>query len=177
MLGGGAARAQDAQSLASAEEKVNQLIIYGNDPCPASADGGITVCARKAEAERFRIPAPLRDDPNKAANMAWTERVKTYETAGAFGINSCSPIGANGATGCMAKLIKNAYAEKANGTDVHFGKLIDDERQKRLSTIDADTAAEQARVESLEKAYDAKVAKEKAAAAGEPAADAVPPKY
>ena len=39
------------------EPKVNQLIIYGNDECPVSADDTITVCARKAEAERFRIPS------------------------------------------------------------------------------------------------------------------------
>ena len=37
-------------------ERVNQLIIYGDDPCPpAQADNEITVCARKAEAGR---PAP-----------------------------------------------------------------------------------------------------------------------
>jgi len=44
-------------------EKINQLIVYGDDPCPASNDGSITVCARKDEAERFRIPAPLREIP------------------------------------------------------------------------------------------------------------------
>lgn len=151
-----AAQAQDNPS-----EKINQLIVYGDDPCPASTDGSITVCARKDESERFRIPKPLRDNPNDSVNQGWTQRVKAYETVGAFGTNSCSPIGAGGATGCMSQLIKNAYAEKKQGSDVQFGKLIEEERAKRLQTIDADTAAEQARVEVLEKEYDAKLKRER----------------
>ncbi|WP_421851566.1 hypothetical protein [Novosphingobium sp.] len=151
-----AAQAQDNPS-----EKINQLIVYGDDPCPASTDGSITVCARKDESERFRIPKPLRDNPNDSVNQGWTQRVKAYETVGAFGTNSCSPIGAGGATGCMSQLINSAYAEKKQSSDVQFGKLIDEERAKRLKTIDADTAAEQARVEVLEKEYEAKLKRER----------------
>jgi hypothetical protein len=151
-----AAQAQDNPS-----EKINQLIVYGDDPCPASTDGSITVCARKEEAERFRIPKPLRDNPNASVNQGWTQRVKAYETVGAFGTNSCSPVGAGGATGCMSQLINSAYAEKKQGSDVQFGKLIEAERAKRLKTIDADTAAEQARVEVLEKEYEAKLKRER----------------
>ena len=151
-----AAQAQDNPS-----EKINQLIVYGDDPCPASTDGSITVCARKDEAERFRIPKPLRDNPNAAVNQGWTQRVKAYETVGATGVNSCSPIGAGGATGCMAQLINSAYSEKKQAGDVQFGKLIEEERAKRLKTIDADTAAEQARVEVLEKEYEAKLKRER----------------
>lgn len=150
------AAAQEAPS-----EKVNQLIVYGDDPCPASSDGSITVCARKDEAERFRIPAPLRDNPNASVNQGWTQRVKAYETVGAFGVNSCSPVGAGGASGCMTKLIDSAYAEKKQASDVQFGKLIEAERAKRMQTIDADTAAEQARVEVLEKEYEAKLKRER----------------
>lgn len=144
-----------------AREKINQLIVYGDDPCPASNDGSITVCARKDEAERFRIPAPLRENPNAAVNQGWTQRVKAYETAGAFGVNSCSPVGAGGATGCMAQLINSAYAEKKQASDVQFGKLIEAERAKRTQSIDADTAAEQARVEVLEKEYEARLKRER----------------
>lgn len=151
--------AQDATS----GEKVNQLIIYGDDPCPASSAGEITVCARKDESERFRIPAPLRDNPNASANQGWTERVRAYETVGASGVNSCSPVGSGGASGCMSRLINAAYAEKKQSSDVQFGRLIEEERAKRLQTIDADTAAEQARVEVLEKQYEEKLAKERAA--------------
>lgn len=142
-------------------EKINQLIIYGDDPCPVSNDGSITVCARKDEGERFRIPAPLRENPNAAVNQGWTQRVKAYETAGAFGVNSCSPVGAGGATGCMVQLINSAYAEKKQASDVQFGKLIEAERAKRTQSIDADTAAEQARVEVLEKEYEARLKRER----------------
>ncbi|KUR77349.1 hypothetical protein [Novosphingobium sp. Fuku2-ISO-50] len=142
-------------------EKVNQLIVYGKDPCPASTDDQITVCARKDEGERFRIPEDLRENPNQSSNQAWTDRVKAYETVGAFGTNSCSPVGASGDTGCLAKLINNAYAERKQSSSVRFGKLIEAEREKRLESVDADAAAEQARVESLEKEYDARLAKER----------------
>ncbi|MEO0032079.1 MAG: hypothetical protein RIS94_1837 [Pseudomonadota bacterium] len=157
-------------------EKVNQLIVYGDDPCPASADGSITVCARKDEAERFRIPAPLRDNPNASVNQGWTERVKAYETVGASGVASCSPVGSGGASGCMAKLINQAYAEKKQSSDVQFGKLIEAEREKRLQSIDKDAAAEQGRVEQIEKEYDARLARERDAetAPAQPAAPAAP---
>lgn len=158
----------------SPPEKINQLIVYGDDPCPASTDGSITVCARKDESERFRIPKPLRDNPNDSVNQGWTQRVKAYETVGAFGTNSCSPVGAGGATGCMSQLINSAYAEKKQSSDVQFGKLIEEERAKRLKTIDADTAAEQARVEVLEKEYEAKLKREREGDTKPPAAPAAP---
>lgn len=133
-------------------EKVNQLIIYGDDPCPASAEGEITVCARKPEAERYRIPEPLRGVDRPTA-QAWASKVQAYETVGAFGTLSCSPAGAGGSLGCTQQLIDKAYAEKKNGSDVKFGELIAAERQKRMSTIDAQAGADQKRVEEAEQAY------------------------
>lgn len=133
-------------------EKVNQLIIYGSDPCPASNQGEITVCARKPEEERYRIPEPLRGIDSPKA-QAWASKVQAYETVGAFGTLSCSPVGAGGALGCTQKLIDQAYAEKKNGSDVKFSELIAAEREKRLSTIDAQAAADQKRVEEAEAAY------------------------
>ncbi len=140
------------QPAAPDGEKVNQLIIYGDDPCPASAEGEITVCARKAEAERYRIPEPLRgiDSPT---SQAWSNKVQAYETVGAFGNMSCSPVGPGGASGCTQQLINRAYSERANGSDVRFSELISAEREKRLSTIDTDAAAQQKRVEQAEQAY------------------------
>ena len=146
-----------------AGERVNQVIVYGDDPCPQSSAEEITVCARKDESERFRIPEILRGDPDNPRNEPWTERVQAYETVGAAGIASCSPVGSGGATGCLAKLIDAAYKERREGSDTRFGALIEAERAKRLSTIDAEAAATQARVEQLEKEYDAKVARERAA--------------
>ena len=146
-----------------ASERVNQLIIFGDDPGPVSATGEITVCARKDEAERYRIPETLRSDPGAAGNEPWSDKVRAYETVGAAGTMSCSPVGPGGATGCMNKLIETAYAEKRERGEVRFGQLIEAERAKRLATIDADAAATQARVETLEKEYDAKLAAERAA--------------
>ena len=48
----------------SADPRVNQLIIYGDDPCPQSTNEEIIVCARLPENDRYRIPPNVRDDPN-----------------------------------------------------------------------------------------------------------------
>ena len=134
-------------------EKVNQVIVFGDDPCPVAAEGEITVCARKEESERFRIPESLRDTPS-VRNDAWSNRVVAYETVGASGTLSCSPVGAGGSTGCTQKLIDAAYAEKRGASDVRFSQLIQEEREKRLATIDAEAAETQKRVEEIEKQYD-----------------------
>jgi hypothetical protein len=138
-----------------AGEKVNQLIIYGDDPCPASAEGEITVCARKDEGERYRIPAPLRESQSPS-NESWNNKVLAYETVGRSGTLSCSPVGPGGWTGCANQLIDTAYAEKRESTDVRFGQLIAEERARRLLTIDSDAAETQARVEVLERQIEAR---------------------
>ncbi len=163
------ALAQDAP-----EPKVNQLIVYGDDKCPESEGDTITVCARKAEAERYRIPAALRGSASPQ-NEAWTNRVASYEMVGRSGTMSCSPVGAGGWTGCSGKLIDAAYAEKKASPDVKFGELIAAERAKRLSTIDKEAAETQARVEKLEDEIEARRKAEaedaaKAEAAGEASA-------
>lgn len=137
-------------------DTVNLVIVYGNDECKASPDAKIIdVCVRMEENERYRIPPNLRES-DSPENQAWAARVKSFETVGAYGINSCSPSGYGGWSGCTQQLIDQAYAEKRSGPGVRAAQLIEEERQKRLSTIDADAAAEQARVEELEKEYDAK---------------------
>lgn len=134
-------------------EKINQLIIYGDDPCPTSAGAEITVCARKDESERYRIPEPLRGSQSPA-NDAWNNRVVAYETVGQGGTLSCSPVGPGGSTGCLAKLLDRAYAEKGSDAQSRFSDLIAAEREKRLSTIDAEAAETQARVEEAERQYE-----------------------
>lgn len=137
-------------------ERVNQLIVYGDDPCPQSTSAKeITVCARKDEGERYRIPEPLRG-AQSPQNDAWTNKVMAYETVGRQGVLSCSPVGPGGSTGCLNKLINNAYAEKGIDAQNRFSDLIAAEREKRLSTIDAEAADTQARVEDAERDYDAR---------------------
>lgn len=145
-----------AVSAQDAGERVNQLIIYGDDPCPPSTDGEITVCARKSESERFRIPAPLRESGDLQKNEAWNNKVLAYETVGSAGTQSCSPVGAGGWTGCANRLISNAYAEKRESSDVRFSELIQEERERRLAVIDAEAAATQERVEQAEREYEAR---------------------
>jgi hypothetical protein len=130
-----------AQAQTADDERVNQIIVYGDDLCPASGEHEITVCARKPESERFRIPQALRTSPS-VENDAWNNRVLAYET-----------VGPGGWTGCAGKLIGQAYAEKETDPNIRFGELIAAERAKRLSTIDAEAAATQARVEQAEKEY------------------------
>lgn len=133
-------------------EKINQLIVYGDDKCPQSKDSEIVVCARKPESERYRIPKDLRTEPGPDT-QAWTNRVESYEFVGNFGTLSCSPAGYGGWSGCTQALIDAAYQEKKTGKAVLFSELIAKERAKRLSKIDEEAAAEQKRVEKEEKEY------------------------
>lgn len=147
-----ASLAAPAAAQEQAGDKVNTVIVYGNDACPKSTGNDITVCARMSESERYRIPENLRgsDSPQ---NQSWTNKVESYETVGNFGPLSCTPYGAGGELGCTAKMIKNAYAEKKQGSDVKFGQLIAQARSERLSTIDQEAAETQGRVEEAEKEY------------------------
>lgn len=141
-----------AAAQEEAGDKVNMVIVYGDDVCPEPGAGEITVCARKAENERYRIPEDLRlsDSPE---NTAWTQRVESYEMVGAFGTMSCDPAGAGGFTGCTQQMINAAYKDRAEGSAVRFSQLIEAARAERLSTIDAEAAEQQARVEQIEREY------------------------
>jgi hypothetical protein len=145
-----------ASSPASAQEeagdRVNTVIVYGEDECPQSTGSEIVVCARMEENERYRIPEALRQssDPD---NEPWANKVRAYETVGSFGALTCSPVGSGGELGCTAKMIEAAYQERATGSDVRAGELIAAQRAERLETIDAEAAATQGRVEELERQY------------------------
>lgn len=145
------ATAQDAPVTQPGDEKINQLIVYGDDVCPESKGDEIVVCARMGEADRYRIPSSLRSDPNDLRGEAWTERVKAYEYVAASGTMSCSASGAGGFTGCGLAEINKAYAEKAQDPGITFGRLIAAERAKRLAGIDAESAEVEERVKQFEK--------------------------
>jgi len=154
------ASAQDDEAAAANLDNVNLVIIYGNDPCPTSQSGEIVVCERFEESERYRIPENLRESQD-VANQAWSERLKNFETVGASGTLSCTPTGYSAWAGCTQQLIDAAYAERRNGQNVRAGQLIEEARADRLSTIDAEAAAEQRRVEGLERAYEARLEAER----------------
>ncbi|TFI59172.1 hypothetical protein E2493_06515 [Sphingomonas parva] len=133
-----------AQPAAPGGERINQLIVYGDDPCPPSTDQEITVCARKSEGERFRIPEALRGNPNDPANDAWAVRASELQYVGRSGIGSCSTSGPGGMIGCFNDLVRQARAERATRDSVNWNRLIEEARQERLGRIDADAAAVEA---------------------------------
>ena len=147
LLPGTAALAQD-----DGGDRVNQVIIFGDDACPRSEGDTITVCARLDESERYRIP-PLLRNSSSPDNEAWARRAQSLETVGAFGPMSCTPVGAGGDLGCTIQSIEAAYAERAGGSNVRFSQLIEEERAARLAEIDSEAASTQRRVEELERAY------------------------
>ncbi len=165
------ALAQDAPG-----DKVKLVTVFGEDPCEPSSADEIVICRRLDEGERFRIPEQLRESTSPQ-NEAWNNRVLAYEMVGRSGIMSCSPSGAGGVLGCTQKLIDTAYREKGEAPEIRFSELIAAERARRLETIDADAAETQARVESLEKEYEARRKAQEAAEQGAdiPAEQPLPP--
>ena len=109
MAGGFAALS--APAVAQSSDHVSEIIVYGNDACPRSTDDAIVVCARKPEADRYRIPEKFRSSGPRQSRQAWANRARALETVGATGINSCSPVGPAGFTGCMMQVIKQARRE------------------------------------------------------------------
>ena len=155
--------ASSAFAQEQSRERVNMVIAYSEDECPeATQEGEIVVCEILVEAERYRIPTNLRHS-NSPDNTAWSRRVDSIRYIGDFGTLSCDPAGAGGFTGCTQKMIEAAYADRAEGENVRFAQLIEEERQARLSTIDTDAAAEQQRVEQIEREYLERLERERSA--------------
>lgn len=92
--------------------KVSEIIVYGTDPCPRSTDDQVVVCARKPESERYRIPERYRQNGPLQSRQSWANRAVAFETYGRTGINSCSPVGPAGFTGCTQQLIDQAFKER-----------------------------------------------------------------
>lgn len=101
-----------APASAQNSARVNEIIVYGTDPCPRSTDDEVVICARKGEEERYRIPERLRQGGSLQSRQAWAARAKSFETVGATGINSCSPVGPAGYTGCLNQLVKDSFRER-----------------------------------------------------------------
>ena len=156
----------------SANEKINMVIAYSEDECPEAKDGELVICEILVEAERYRIPSNLRysDSPE---NKAWARQVEEIKYVGDFGAMSCSPAGAGGFTGCTQKFVEAAYKDRAEAENVRFGQLIEKARQERLSTIDVTAAAEQERVEMIEREYMQRLEREREAEL--PGEGALPP--
>lgn len=102
---------------ADGAQKISVLVTFGDEPCPESTGDEIVVCAQKPESERYRVPRELREEAlEKKANRggAWGAAVEDYDqnVASVGRPNSCSPVGSYGATGCLARALRQWYAER-----------------------------------------------------------------
>ena len=138
-----------AGPVGPADVRVNQLIIYGDDPCPESSDPNeITVCARLPDADRYRVPPSLRNNPNEPGSNSWANRATELSYVGRTGTDSCSTVGGGGFTGCFNQLVSQARAERrAAGNDINFTRMIEEARARRNARIQeqAEAAEEEAR--------------------------------
>lgn len=114
---GGFAAIPAPATAQDAAPNVAEIIVYGTDPCPRSTDDQVVVCARRPEAERYRIPPKMRQSGTPQQMESWAVRSKNLETVGATGINSCSPVGPAGYTGCLVKVIQEAKGERKQSAD------------------------------------------------------------
>lgn len=100
------------QPAAAQNTKVSEIIVYGTDPCPRSTDDEVVVCARKPEAERYRIPEKLRQGGSLQSRQSWANRAIAFETQLGNGLYTCSPVGNAGFTGCTQQVINQAFKER-----------------------------------------------------------------
>jgi len=146
--------AQDAPAGAT-NDKVNQVIVYGDDKCEQSSPDEIVVCNRLPESDRYRVPQIFRGgDPLDPRNQAWLNRVVAMERVGRFGTDSCSPVGLGGFTGCTQQLLEGARAERQAKDKTDWQTMIADERAKRMAGIDEAAAEVQAAVDAEQKALE-----------------------
>jgi hypothetical protein len=121
-------------------EKVKQVFVYGEDPCPPSVGDEIVVCARMPDGDRYRIPKELRTDPNSPVVQSWANRARSIEYVGASGADSCSPTGSAGFTGCFAQISRAAREERqkmlGSGS---WSDAVAKAREDRLGNLDAES--------------------------------------
>ncbi len=151
LAGSAAAMPATAQQSVDAE-KINQVIVYGNDKCEQSSPDEIVVCNRLPETERYRVPPMLRGNPLDVRNEAWANKVVALERVGRFGTDSCSPTGLGGFTGCTQALVAGAKAERKAADKTDWQAMIADERAKRIAGIDAAADEVEAAVVAEERA-------------------------
>lgn len=126
-----------APAAMAQQEKVNQVIVYGDDQCKPSTDDEIVVCNRLPEGDRYRVPQIFRGgDPLDPRNEAWMNRVVAVERIGRFGTDSCSPVGLGGFTGCTQALVAGAKAEETASSKTDWLAMIREEREKRVAGFD-----------------------------------------
>ena len=102
-------------AAAPAQVQDRVVIVYGDDPCPASNGQDIVVCRRQPKAEQFRIPKDLRESEPSATSLGWASQQKALAGTGANAVQvgGCSATGANVvAGGCFRDQARAWKAEK-----------------------------------------------------------------
>jgi hypothetical protein len=97
---------------AAQQNSIAEIIVFGTDPCPRSTDDQIVVCRRVPETYRYRLPEAYRPSGTPQQRDSWANKAKVIETVGATGINSCSPVGPGGYTGCLTRVIREAREQR-----------------------------------------------------------------
>lgn len=143
-----------SQASGPADVRVNQLIIYGDDPCPQSQDPNeVTVCARLPDSDRYRVPPNLRDNPNEPGSNSWANRATELSYVGRTGTESCSTVGGGGFTGCFNQMVTQARAERrAAGTDVNWTRMIEEARNRRSAQIEEQAQSDEEEAQAREAA-------------------------
>ena len=109
-----AAQTQDSSSTG---RKIAEIVVFGNDPCPRSTDDEVVVCTRVDDRYRYRMPEAYRPSGSFQQRQAWANKARSIERVGRTGIQSCSPVGPAGYTGCMEQMIRQGQAESAEEAD------------------------------------------------------------
>ena len=115
LIGAGALATLTGAPAAAQSDRIARVIVYGNDPCPTSADGQeVVVCARRPERERYRIPKELRGTSGGASD-SWGARAESLEYVGRTGTQSCSTVGPGGFTGCYNQMARAWRKDRGQG--------------------------------------------------------------
>lgn len=101
-----------ARAQAQSDKGMAEIIVFGTDPCPRSTDDQIVVCRRLPEGYRYRLPESYRQSGTRQQRESWANKAKSIETVGATGINSCSPVGPAGYTGCLSRVLREWRDER-----------------------------------------------------------------
>lgn len=110
------ANAQKQAETGQPPQRIRNIALSGNTPCPKASDPSeVVVCSRIEEP--YRIPKPLRDKkPIPMQGQAWANRAAAADEVGkrAAGLpDTCSTVGSGGQTGCTMQQIQRWTAERA----------------------------------------------------------------
>ena len=107
--------AQDSDKTTG--QRLAEIVVFGNDPCPRSTDDEVVVCTRIPESYRYRMPEAYRPSGTYQQRQSWANKARSIERVGRTGIQSCSPVGPAGYTGCMEQMINSAREENREAVE------------------------------------------------------------